>query len=50
VLSSDSKDPTSTSWTLTISDVDTAETFVAQTGTKGHYAAFSIDAAGCGAI
>ena len=36
----------STSGTLTISDVDSAATFVAQTNTAGNYGTFSIDAAG----
>ncbi|HYG55686.1 MAG TPA: VCBS domain-containing protein, partial [Burkholderiales bacterium] len=36
----------STSGTLTISDVDSAQTFVAQTNTAGTYGTFSIDAAG----
>src|SRR5437773_11639098 len=36
----------STSGTLTITDVDSAQTFVAQAGTAGTYGSFSIDAAG----
>ena len=36
----------STSGTLTISDVDSPATFVAQAGTAGSYGTFSIDAAG----
>ena len=36
----------STSGTLTNSDVDSPETFVAQAGTAGAYGTFSIDAAG----
>ena len=36
----------STSGTLTISDVDSAATFVAQAGTVGSYGTFAIDAAG----
>ena len=36
----------STTGTLTNDDVDSAETFVAQTGTAGAYGTFSIDAAG----
>ncbi|AEH90425.1 beta strand repeat-containing protein [Mesorhizobium opportunistum] len=36
----------SSSGTLTISDVDSPATFVAQSGTPGSYGAFSIDAAG----
>ena len=36
----------STSGTLTISDVDSAATFVAQAGTAGSYGTFAIDAAG----
>ena len=36
----------STSGTLTNNDVDSPETFVAQTGTAGAYGTFSIDAAG----
>ena len=36
----------STGGTLTISDVDSAETFVAQVGTAGSYGSFSVDAAG----
>ena len=36
----------STSGTLTNDDVDSAETFVAQTGTAGAYGTFSIDTAG----
>ena len=35
-----------TSGTLTISDVDSAQTFVAQAGTAGTYGTFAIDAAG----
>src|SRR6185369_15228735 len=38
--------PLSTGGTLTISDVDNPETFVAQSGTAGTYGHFSIDAAG----
>ena len=38
--------PLSTSGTLLISDVDSAATFIAQTGTVGSYGTFSIDAAG----
>src|SRR5262249_56695459 len=53
VLSSDTKDLTetddaadiSTSGTLTVSDVDSAATFVAQAGTAGSYGTFAIDAA-----
>src|SRR5258706_14434414 len=36
----------STSGTLTISDVDSAATFVAQAGTLGSYGTFAIDTAG----
>ncbi|MBR0778071.1 VCBS domain-containing protein [Bradyrhizobium diazoefficiens] len=36
----------STGGTLTIHDVDSPETFVAQTGTVGHYGTFTIDADG----
>ncbi len=36
----------STSGTLTISDVDSPATFVAQSGTAGNYGTFSIDASG----
>ena len=36
----------STSGTLTISDVDSSETFVAQVGTSGTYGTFDIDSAG----
>ena len=36
----------STSGTLTISDVDSPATFVAQAGTAGSYGTFAIDAAG----
>ncbi len=36
----------STSGTLTISDVDSVETFVAQSGVNGNYGTFSIDANG----
>src|SRR3989454_7751135 len=36
----------STSGTLTISDVDSPATFVAQAGTLGSYGSFAIDAAG----
>src|SRR5204862_75372 len=36
----------STSGTLTISDVDSAQTYVAQAGTAGTYGTFAIDAAG----
>ena len=36
----------STSGTLTISDVDSAATFVAQTGTAGSYGTFAIDTDG----
>src|SRR5439155_23714271 len=36
----------STSGTLTISDVDSPATFVAQAGTAGTYGTFAIDAAG----
>ena len=52
VLSSDSRNLTetnsaiSTSGTLTISDVDSPATFVAQAGTAGSYGTFAIDAAG----
>src|SRR4029077_1480369 len=54
VLSSDTKNLTetnvaadiSTSGTLTISDVDSPATFVAQPGTVGTYGTFAIDAAG----
>ena len=38
--------PLSASGTLTISDVDSAATFVAQTNTAGYYGTFSINAAG----
>jgi VCBS repeat-containing protein len=52
VLSSDTKDLTqtnsvlSTNGTLSITDVDSAATFVAQTGTAGQYGSFSIGADG----
>ncbi|MEJ6021719.1 beta strand repeat-containing protein [Ramlibacter sp. PS4R-6] len=54
VLSSDTKNLTEadtaaalgTSGTLTITDVDSAETFKAQAGTAGKYGTFAIDAAG----
>ncbi|TGV46058.1 hypothetical protein EN784_54980, partial [bacterium M00.F.Ca.ET.141.01.1.1] len=36
----------SSSGTLTISDVDSPATFVAQAGTAGTYGSFSIDSAG----
>src|SRR5205085_12306586 len=41
-----SSDLISTSGTLTISDVDSPETFVAQSGVAGSYGHFSINAAG----
>ena len=52
VLSADTRNLTetnavlTTSGTLTISDVDSAQTFVAQAGTAGTYGTFVIDAAG----
>ena len=42
----DQSRPLSTSGTLTISDVDSPATFVAQAGTAGSYGTFAIDAAG----
>ncbi|MFK0691531.1 VCBS domain-containing protein, partial [Mesorhizobium sp. IMUNJ 23033] len=42
----DSAAAISTSGTLTISDVDSSETFVAQVGTSGTYGTFDIDSAG----
>ncbi|BAN50029.1 retention module-containing protein [Metapseudomonas resinovorans] len=46
VALTETNEPLTTGGTLTVSDVDSPETFVAQNGTAGTYGSFSIDAAG----